>query len=73
MTFDEINIQTIDYFDLTEKQLDEYDALLNETISEGQFFWIENNEVFACENKQRALWEARNAKEIESGKIILIV
>ena len=66
-------METIVYYDLTEKQLDEYDSLLNDSIPEGQFFWVENDEVFACENKHRAVWESQNAKEINLGLIRLIV
>ena len=54
----------ISKYDLTESQLDQIDALTNDTLPQGQFFVLEGNgDVIAIDNNLRDLWVAQGGDE----------
>ncbi len=66
-------IQEIEYADLSEELMSSVDELTNDTLPQGQSFFLEEGKVVAIENNLRPLFEAQNQDAIESGSIQEII
>lgn len=63
----------INYSDLPKSLVNKVDSLTNDSIPEGQSFFLEGDEVIAVGNNLRSLFELQNQSAIESGSIQEIV
>lgn len=53
------------YIDLTEDQQNQYESLINETLPEGQFFWLEDDKVYVASKNLYPLWLAQGNDETQ--------
>ena len=68
-----LGIPQIEYAELTDEQMAQVYVLTNETLPQGQDFFLQDGEVIAIESNLRNLFEAQNREFIEAGEIQEIV